>query len=219
MLGPGDPAPWFHQRSTSNPRYAFDTVAGRYIALCFFASAGDPRGRSALEAVLAHRDRFDDSRISFFGVSVDPLDEAQRAACARSCRASASSGISTAASAASTGPCRRRATAPRDKPVSVRQFWIILDPTLRVMAVFPFVGRVRPPTAPTPRCSTSWIACRRPIASPASRCRPRFSVLPDVFEPEFCRRPRAALRDGRRRGVWLHARGQRQDGADARSWP
>ncbi len=23
---PGDPAPWFRQRSTSNPDYAFDTV-------------------------------------------------------------------------------------------------------------------------------------------------------------------------------------------------
>jgi hypothetical protein len=41
-LAPGDPAPWFNQRSTSNPSYAFDTAAGRYIVLCFFASAGDP---------------------------------------------------------------------------------------------------------------------------------------------------------------------------------
>src|SRR5262249_3387236 len=40
-LTPGDPAPWFHQRATSNPNYAFDTAAGRYIVLCFFASAGD----------------------------------------------------------------------------------------------------------------------------------------------------------------------------------
>ena len=26
LLSPGDPAPWFHQRSTSNERYAFDTT-------------------------------------------------------------------------------------------------------------------------------------------------------------------------------------------------
>ncbi|WP_245362173.1 hypothetical protein [Rhizobium sp. NXC14] len=25
---PGDPAPWFHQRSMATPRYAFDTAAG-----------------------------------------------------------------------------------------------------------------------------------------------------------------------------------------------
>ena len=35
----GDPAPWFHQRSPTNPNYAFDTAAGRYIVLCFFGSA------------------------------------------------------------------------------------------------------------------------------------------------------------------------------------
>lgn len=48
-LAPGDPAPWFNQRSTSNPNYAFDTAAGRYIVLCFFASAGDPIGRAAMQ--------------------------------------------------------------------------------------------------------------------------------------------------------------------------
>ena len=31
-LGPGDPAPMFHQRCTSNPRFAFDTVGGHYEA-------------------------------------------------------------------------------------------------------------------------------------------------------------------------------------------
>src|SRR5215204_2660849 len=50
-LAPGDPAPWFHQRSASNPRYAFDTAAGRTIVLCFFASAAEPEGRGALDAV------------------------------------------------------------------------------------------------------------------------------------------------------------------------
>ena len=38
-LAPGDPAPWFHQASTSNPNYAFDTTAGRYVVLCFLGSA------------------------------------------------------------------------------------------------------------------------------------------------------------------------------------
>ena len=76
-LAPGDPAPWFNQRSTSNPSYAFDTAAGRYIVLCFFASAGDPVGRAAMQSVLAHRQQFDDVRLSFFGVSLDPGDETE----------------------------------------------------------------------------------------------------------------------------------------------
>ncbi|HEY1382701.1 MAG TPA: hypothetical protein VGF43_03755, partial [Dongiaceae bacterium] len=74
-LAPGDPAPWFHQRSTSNPRYAFDTVAGRWVVLCFFGTAGDADGKRALAAVAANRALFDDERACFFGVSLDPDDE------------------------------------------------------------------------------------------------------------------------------------------------
>src|SRR5262245_49251278 len=73
-LTPGDPAPWFRQRSTSNPNYAFDSAAGRYIVLCFFGSAGDAAGRTAMERVLANRRQFDDVRLSLFGVSLDPRD-------------------------------------------------------------------------------------------------------------------------------------------------
>lgn len=47
-LTPGDPAPWFKQRSTSNPAYAFDTTAGRHIVLCFFGFAADPKAAAAL---------------------------------------------------------------------------------------------------------------------------------------------------------------------------
>ncbi len=71
----GTPAPWFTARSTSNEKYRFDTVAGRYIVLCFFATAGDETGRATLAAVARHRRIFDDIHASFFGVSIDPEDE------------------------------------------------------------------------------------------------------------------------------------------------
>ena len=71
----GDHAPWFRQRSTSNPAYAFDTVGGRYIVLCFFGSAGHADGQRRLAFAAEERALFDDVRASFFGVSVDPLDE------------------------------------------------------------------------------------------------------------------------------------------------
>ena len=75
-LTPGDPAPWFHQRSTSNPRYAFDTVGGRWVVLCFFGTAGDEDGKRALAAIAVNRALFDDERACFFGISLDPNDEA-----------------------------------------------------------------------------------------------------------------------------------------------
>src|SRR5262245_32911087 len=77
-LQPGDPAPWFPQRSSGHPNSALHSAAGRYLLLCFFLSAAHERARPALEAALARRDLFDDNKAGFFGVSIAPADEAQR---------------------------------------------------------------------------------------------------------------------------------------------
>jgi peroxiredoxin len=135
-LAAGDPAPWFQQRSASNPRYAFNTAAGRYIVLCFFGSAADPLGRAALEAVFARRHHFDDVRACFFGVSLDPADE---------------SGGRVRDSMPGLrffwdfdGTISRRYGAipadaePGQGQLPVRRFWTVLDPTLRVLTVIPF---------------------------------------------------------------------------------
>src|SRR4051794_18976748 len=74
-LNPGDPAPWFRQRSTSNPNYVFDTVAGRYVVLCFFGTASDEPGQAALASITANRALFDDIKACCFGVSFDPGDQ------------------------------------------------------------------------------------------------------------------------------------------------
>lgn len=74
LLMPGEPGPWFRQRSLSNPNYAFDTAAGRYIVLCFFGSARDHHSHAIIQAVAAHRGFFDDLKGCFFGVSSDPTD-------------------------------------------------------------------------------------------------------------------------------------------------
>lgn len=72
----GDPVPWFTCRSTSNPQFHFDTVAGRYVVLTFFGSASHPTSAEVLKNITSSlRSYFDDSKIAFFGVSVDPDDE------------------------------------------------------------------------------------------------------------------------------------------------
>ena len=71
----GTPAPWFQVRSPINPRFQFNTIAGRYVVLCFFGSAENAASRQVLEGILRHRMLFDDEHISFFGVSTDPEDE------------------------------------------------------------------------------------------------------------------------------------------------
>lgn len=71
----GDPVPWFECGSSSNPNLQFDTVSGRYIVLCFFGSAALESNKYALRFFLEQmRTRFNDSHLSFFGVSVDLLD-------------------------------------------------------------------------------------------------------------------------------------------------
>ncbi|HUG70792.1 MAG TPA: hypothetical protein VMM76_23790 [Pirellulaceae bacterium] len=67
----GEPAPWFECRSPVNPRFHFDTVAGRYIVLCFFGSTGNETARTTLDAFRSRRESFDDTDCCFFGVSVD----------------------------------------------------------------------------------------------------------------------------------------------------
>ena len=76
-LTPGEPAPRFIQRSSGNPRYQFDSVGGRNVVLCFIGSSNHPAAREALAAVTARRDLFDDVHASFFGISIDPRDEAE----------------------------------------------------------------------------------------------------------------------------------------------
>jgi peroxiredoxin/predicted 2-oxoglutarate/Fe(II)-dependent dioxygenase YbiX len=179
VLAPGDPAPWFHQRSTSNERYAFDTTAGRYIVLCFYGTAADPRARAALAAVDANRRVFDDKRVCFFGVSLDPHDEREH-------RVKESmpgirffwdfdGQISKLYGVAPTD------ATPGEKSMRLRRSWVVLGPTLRVLAIFPLdegdhsaVFTYLDSLAPPERFAG--IEVQAPVL-----------ILPNVFEPEFCR--------------------------------
>jgi predicted 2-oxoglutarate/Fe(II)-dependent dioxygenase YbiX/peroxiredoxin len=74
MLLPGDPAPYFHARSTVNRRFSFDTVAGRYVVLSFFGSSRLPASEAFLQEIVERGARFDVANVVFFGVTNDPED-------------------------------------------------------------------------------------------------------------------------------------------------
>lgn len=178
----GDPAPWFHQRSLTNPRFAFDTAAGRYIVLCFFGSASHPQSQAAIAAALKRREVFDDSKVSFFGVTVDPSDEAERRV------ADQYPGYrffwdfdGTVSRLYGAIPNDAK---PGDENVPVRQLWIVLDPTMRVLKIVPFAD-----DGSEIEAILSYVAALPPIN--------RFSgielqapiiMLPNVFEPELCQK-------------------------------
>lgn len=77
ILLPGDPAPWLTLPAASNPRFHLDTVAGRFIVLCFFGSAGRDYSHALLDCVRSRRQLFDDRHAAFFGISNDAEDVRQ----------------------------------------------------------------------------------------------------------------------------------------------
>lgn len=180
-LTTGDPAPWFYQRSAGNPRYAFDTAAGRYIVMCFYMTVRDPQSQMALKAVAGHRKLFDDARIAFFGVSVDPADEKEK-------RVSESLPGIRFLWDFDGAVSRLYGAVPVDAVVGdtsfpARRFWIVLDPTLRVLKLFPFQpdgGELDAVFAYLQALPTADMFAGVPLQAPVI-------YLRDVFEPEFCK--------------------------------
>lgn len=176
-LLPGDPAPWFRQSTSENPRFVFDSVAGRYIVLCFFGSGETPGAKSALAALTANRRIFDDERMSAFGVSVDARDET-----AGRLKANLP-GIRFFADFDQSVSRLYGAAPTQSKPgpeVALQQFWIVLDPLLRVMRTFPIAASAEVfdylSKLPHPDLHVGY-----EVGAP-------ILILPRVFEPEFCRK-------------------------------
>ena len=181
VLDPGDPAPWFTQRSGTNDAYVFDTTAGRYIVLCFLGSAGDAAGRAALGAVAAHRSLFDDANICFFGVSNDPADEP--AGRLRHSLPGLRFLLDFDGQVA-----RLYGALPTDAPEggpkpAIRRFWLVLDPTMRVLARVPFASDAGD--------QSELFALLRRLPPPGRFAGVEIQApvlyLPQVFEPDLCR--------------------------------
>ncbi|MBP0494325.1 2OG-Fe(II) oxygenase [Pararoseomonas indoligenes] len=72
---PGDPVPRFHAATDRNPRYAFDSVAGRYVVLAFLGSvrahAQTEAAWGALRSAQAEG-LLDDNRACAFVITADP---------------------------------------------------------------------------------------------------------------------------------------------------
>jgi peroxiredoxin/predicted 2-oxoglutarate/Fe(II)-dependent dioxygenase YbiX len=178
----GEPAPWFEVRSPVNPRFQFSTVAGRYVVLCFFASAAEPASRRILDDILQHRALFDDETFCFFGVSIDPGDEQEeRIKEIRpgihlfwdfDCRISRIYGALG----------ERTANAAKSP---YRRFTLVLDERLRVVAVLPFDQQ---PEHHVPRL-LEILSALPPLESARLATAPApILIVPRIFEPELCRR-------------------------------
>jgi peroxiredoxin/predicted 2-oxoglutarate/Fe(II)-dependent dioxygenase YbiX len=179
-LLPGDPAPWFQARATSRPDFAFDTAAGRYLVLCFFATASDARGRAAVGAALVLQHFFDDVFASFFGVTIDQTDEAQKRVASRLPGYRFFWDFDGLVS-------RLYGAIPHDAEptkgsVPLRRIWVVLDPMLRVLKVIPFATDGSDAKA----LETYLNSLPPPSRFAGFEVPAPVLVLPNVFEPEFC---------------------------------
>ena len=170
-LLPGDTAPWFHVPALDgNPRYAFDTAAGRPVLLFLMGSAAHPLAAAALAALARHRALFDDEAACFFGVSCDPADIAERRI------AQSLPGIRWFVDL--DGAVSRLYGAAREGPPLGRYqpHWLLLDRTLRVAGRYP-VDQIENAIA----ALRALIADQPDIPAPVL-------VVPRVLEPAMCRR-------------------------------
>lgn len=176
---PGEPAPWFVQRCTSNERYHFDTVAGRYILLAFFSSALSVEAQAALAFIQARRSLFDDDHLSFFGVSRDAEDEQQR-------RLSESMPGIRYIWDFDGAVSRLYGALPVDSesPPQSQSLWVLLDPALKLLAVVPFRGD----GSDLPQMAALLGGLPPVAASAGIELHAPVIILPRVFEPALCDR-------------------------------
>ncbi|MBU8543256.1 MULTISPECIES: 2OG-Fe(II) oxygenase family protein [Roseomonadaceae] len=170
-LSLGEPIPPFHARSAVNPRFAFDTTAGRWLMVLIPGSFETPGLAGRLAAMVApHAHLLDQTHAYLFILGTDPADEA--------------------AGRMTDGPGRRvlwdddgsarrafRAVAPDG---TLSPGWVLLDPMLRVFGVWSLEqGEEAMATlaAVPPPGDHAGV----PLVAPVL-------VLPRVFEPGFCQR-------------------------------
>lgn len=168
FLIPGDPAPWFKAPTIHKPRFNFDSIAGRYVMLLFAGSLGAPQTAAAFAKLEAYRDLFDDDNACFFGVTDDPEDVAAGRVVHRI------PGI------------RWFLDYDRDVAGQFRAFdlqkgtlphWLLLDCNLRV------VGRADLDVGEKLLEHLRTLLSRPRVDLPAP-----VLVMPNIFEPAFCRR-------------------------------
>lgn len=163
----GAPAPWFAAPSPVNPSFAFSSLGGRYVLLAFLPEPGEERD-AALDLVRARPDIFDDRRAYMFGVLPDAESFSR---------------------ATNKPPFRwfadfdgalRRLYGAVDADGQLQPAWVLIDPSLRVLAHTPLaqgaalIAGLARLGAPDDHAGT-------PLHAPVL-------IVPRIFEPVLCRR-------------------------------
>lgn len=179
-LRPGDPAPDFHQRSVSNPKYAFNSAAGRYLVMCFFGTSSHAHTNAAWQAVTSRPDIFNDDFAAFFGVTIDPADDDKERVAERypGYRFFLDFDLTVSRK---YGSVDRDATSLPEFS-DVRRVWFVLDPTLRIKKVIEFKSDQSDIAELIDYLGT----LPHPSKFAGFELQAPIIVLPNVFEKELC---------------------------------
>lgn len=179
QLLPGDRFPSLRQECCGRPGFVFDTIAGRYQLYAFFLSGDDAEIREAVAAVTARRDLFDDERAAFTGVSVSARDRQWAGF------SDALPGVRFAwdldrsmSQACGAVPLN----AAPDAGIVVERRWILVDPSLHVLQIWPMRG------TPVSEVIEALERLPPPDRFGGIARTPPVLLLPNVLEPELCRR-------------------------------
>jgi predicted 2-oxoglutarate/Fe(II)-dependent dioxygenase YbiX len=167
----GEPVPAFHARAEGNPRFAFDTVAGRWMMILIPGSLAEPGKLERLAAVVApHAAKLDLTNAYMIVIGTDPEDEKA---------GRLKDGTGRRVLWDDDGSARRafRAVEPDG---TLRPGWILLDPMLRVFGVWELEEGAQAMATlamlPAP-AGHAGVPMHAPVL-----------IVPRVFEPAFCRR-------------------------------
>ena len=170
-LDTGEAAPPFTARALSgNPAYIFDSAAGRPILMLFLGSGAWGPGGRALALLARHAHLFDDKRASFFGVTVDPDDAAQGRIAQRL------PGIRWFLDYDLSVSRLYGAAHDADGGTAYGPYWLLLDPTMRVVT-----------QAPIDQADRVFTALETMIAAGPEQSHAPILMVPRVLEPELCR--------------------------------
>lgn len=180
---PGDPVPWFHASTDQNPRYAFGSIAGRYVILAFLGSATTyPPSAAAWDALRAARAAglLNDVQAMAFVVSADPVDAAPSSNQMPRLR-DEYPGLRVFRDHDLSLSRLYRAASPQggEAGPSYTPFALLLDPMLRVIATAS-IARIGDLIAFLAKLPPSGLHAGAETPAPVL-------LLPRVFEPEFCR--------------------------------
>jgi len=171
MLGFGERAPAFTACALNgNPRYSFDSAAGRPLLMLFMGSGIWGSCAEALQLLEKFNRIFDDQRASFFGVTVDSQDAAEGRIAQRIPGIRWFLDYDTAISR-----LYGAAVAKEDVKQYV-PFWLLLDSNLRLVS-----------SAPIQQGEQIFAHLMALISREPEQTHAPVMMVPRVFEPALCR--------------------------------